>query len=218
VEIIVFRNLDPAAGTQETWPADPGIPDWAPATALNPSDSTGVPVPYQQLAPVGEQLDDAWTRLKHSHGYEPLLHLTWTQPALDRANAPAVRLGTPVSLLPPSVTAPVPSAAAIPTSSAPPQAPVYGTAKLSTTGPYLHFDLDLVLKGPLAKTPMAAGTQGINTAQLVPPAATAAPAPAFQFYRLRQDERIDAGKLTYFDHPLFGAIVLITPVKKPGAN
>ncbi|HSC46713.1 MAG TPA: CsiV family protein, partial [Gammaproteobacteria bacterium] len=64
----------------------------------------------------------------------------------------------------------------------------------------------------------AAGVQGINTAQLVPPAATTAPAPAFQFYRLREDERIDAGKLTYFDHPLFGVIVLVTPVKKPGTT
>jgi len=218
VEIIVFRNLDPAAALQETWPADPGLPDWTPATALNPPDSTGVPIPYQQLAPVGEQLDDDWTRLKHSHGYEPLLHLTWTQPALDRTSAPAVRVGTPVSLLPPSATASAASAAPAAGSSPPPQAPVYGTAKLSTTGPYLHFDLDLVLKGSLAKTPMASGSQGINTAQLLPPAATAAPTPAFQFYRLRQDERVDAGKLTYFDHPLFGTIVLITPVKKPGTN
>jgi hypothetical protein len=218
VEIIVFRNLDPAAGTLETWPADPGLPDWNPATALNPPDSTGVPIPYQQLAPVGEQLDDDWTRLKRSHGYEPLLHLTWTQPVLDRTNAPAVRVGTPVSLLPPSATAPIASPAVAGASNSPPQAPIYGTAKLSTTGPYLHFDLDLVLKGALAKTPMAASAQGINTAQLVPPAATTAPAPAFQFYRLREDERIDAGKLTYFDHPLFGVIVLVTPVKKPGTT
>ncbi|HSC48538.1 MAG TPA: CsiV family protein, partial [Gammaproteobacteria bacterium] len=156
VEIIVFRNLDPAAGTLETWPTDPGLPDWTPATALNPPDSTGTPIPYQQLAPVGEQLDDDWTRLKRSHGYEPLLHLTWTQPALDRTNAPAVRVGTPVSLVPPSATAPAAIPAAAPGNGSTQQPPVYGTAKLSTTGPYLHFDLDLVLKGASAKTTMAA--------------------------------------------------------------
>jgi hypothetical protein len=217
VEIIVFRNLDPAAGTIETWPADPGQPDWNAATALNPPDSTGTPIPYQLLSPVAEQLDDDWTRLKRSHGFEPLLHLTWTQPALDRTNAPAVRIGVPLSLTPTPATAAV-TPAAVPINTMIANAPVYGTAKLSTTGSYLHFDLDMVLRGPLSGAPAAASPQGINTAQLVPPAATAAPVPALQFYRLRQDERIEAGKLTYFDHPLFGVIVLVTPVKKPGGN
>lgn len=199
---------------------DPGLPDWNAATPLNPSDSTGTPVPYQLLPPMAEQLDDDWTHLKRSHGYEPLLHLTWTQPALDRTNAPAVRAGVPVSLIPPSVTALAasPAVEAALGGAGTPPAPVYGTAKLSTTGSYLHFDLDLVIRGPLSKSPAASAPQGINTMQLAPPSATAAPAPMFQFYRLRQDNRIEAGKLAYFDHPLFGVIVLVTPVKKPGSN
>lgn len=207
VELIVFRLLDPNAAAQETWPTDPGSPDWNSAVILNPPDSVGTPVPYQLLSPVGEQLDDDWTRLKRSRDYEPLVHVTWTQPALDRATAPAVRVGLPASAAPAPSTHPLPAGA-----TPPPQATLaFGTAKLSTTGPYLHFDLDLVLQGNPVKAP-AAVTSGISTA--LPAGATAVPAaPVYQYFRLQQDRRVDGGKLAYFDHPLFGAILLVTPVK-----
>lgn len=209
VELIVFRVLDPNAAAQETWPTDPGLPDWNGAQVLNPPDSVGTAVPYQLLSPVGEQLDDDWTRLKHSRDYEPLLHVTWTQPALDRGTAPAVRIGLPASAAPAPSTHPLPAGG-----TPPPQATsAFGTAKLSTTGPYLHFDLDLVLQGnPMQVKAPSSATAGISTAMLA--AATSAPAaPVYQFYRLQQDRRVDGGKLAYFDHPLFGVIVLVTPVR-----
>ena len=158
----------------------------------------------------------AWMRLKRSKGYEPLLHLTWTQPALDRASAAPVRIGVPRSAVPVPSTAAAPQpAASAPANAAPAlqATPVYGDAKLSTTGPYLHFDLDLVLEGPLARNPAPAAAS-INTTVLAPPGSTvAAPVPTFQLYRLRHDMRVNGGKLAYFDNPLFGAIVLVTPVR-----
>ncbi len=216
VEVIVFKVVDPTAGSDETWPADPGVPDWNGAVALNPPNSIGPAVPYQALSPVNEQLDEDWTRLKRSHSYQPLVHATWTQPALDRASAPAVRIGVPPSAVPAANTRVMPAtaapAAATGGNAMPLQATLaYGDAKLSTTGPYLHFDLDLVLQGPPLKTAIP-----ISTTMLAPPALTASvAAPAFQLYRLRQDRRVDAGKPNYFDQPLFGAIVLITPVRRP---
>ena len=220
VEVIVFRSVDPAAGAGETWPADPGTPDWAGGLPLNAPNSIGPAVPYQALSPVNEQLDEDWTRLKRSHDYQPLVHLTWTQPAMDRATAPAVRVGVPPSAVPAPTTMPAPAPApAAATAAAPLQATqAYGTAKLSTTGQYLHFDLDLVLQGPVARNNW--GATGISaTAMTAPGASTAVPAPAaaplFQLYRLRQDRRVNAGKLSYFDNPLFGAVVLITPARKP---
>ncbi|HET7175523.1 MAG TPA: CsiV family protein [Gammaproteobacteria bacterium] len=220
VEVIVFRSLDPAAGSNESWPADPGSPDWNGAVTLGPPDSLAAPIPYQQLSPVGEQLDDEWTRLKRSHDYQPLLHVTWVQPALDRASASAVRIGVPPSAVPAAsshATMPTP-APAIVTGTAPLQATLaYGDAKLSTTGPYLHFDLDLVLQGPVARSLWP--STAINTTLMAPPTTTAPAAlpaaPPFQLYRLRQDRRVDVGKISYFDQPLFGAIVLVTPVRKP---
>ena len=216
VELIVFRATDPSAGGMETWPLDPGTPDWNAAVPLLPADSIGPSVPFQALSPVNEQLDDAWTRLKRSKNYEPLLHATWTQPALDRPTAQAVRIGVPPSAAPMAATRASAPTPAMTGSQALQATPVYGDAKLSTTGPYLHFDLDLVLQGPPARiSSPPVGTVAINTAVLAPPTGTtaAAPAtPAFQYYRLQQDRRVDGGKLTYFDHPLFGAILLVTPV------
>jgi len=221
VELIVFRATDPGAGGLETWPLDPGAPDWNGAQPLVAADSTSPPLPYQSPAPGADQLNDAWTRLKRSKNYDPLLHLSWTQPALDRSAAQWVRVGAPPTAAPMSPTRAL--AAANSVASAPmPSTPVFGEAKLSTTGPYLHFDLDLVLQGPLARIPTPAVATGpINTATLAPLGATA-PAPTFQYYRLQQDRRVDGGKLTYFDHPLFGVILLVTPVRHsaltPGAT
>jgi hypothetical protein len=217
VEVIVFRTVDPAAGNNETWPTDPGMPDWNAALALGPANSIGPAVPYQALSPVNEQLDEDWARLKRSHDYQPLVHASWTQPALDRATAPAIRIGVPPSALPQSATHVLPATAAhvAVTSAVPLQATLaYGSAKLSTTGPYLHFDLDLALQGLIAKSNWPATP--INASAPIPTASTAAAViPAFQIYRLRQDRRVDAGKLSYFDNPMFGAIVLITPARKP---
>lgn len=222
VELIVFRATDPGAGGLETWPLDPGTPDWNAAVPLAPPDSIGPAVPFQALSPVNEQLGDAWTRLKRSKSYEPLLHVTWTQPALDRATAQAVRIGVPLSAVPAATTRAQASTPAAVGGAAPLQAtPVYGDAKLSTTGPYLHFDLDLVLQGPPARSSSPPeGTAAINAAVLAPTPRTvpASPAaPPLQLYRLRQDRRVDGGKLTYFDHPLFGAILLVTPVHHSAA-
>jgi len=220
VEVIVFRATDPDAGAGETWPADPGIPDWNTALALNAPDSVGQAVPYQALSPVGEQLGDAWTRLKRSKNYEPLLHVTWTQPISDRATAPAIRIGVPPTAVP-AAGSNVPGQAAVPAATsasaaataALPSTPAYGTAKLSTTGPYLHFDLDLVLQGAPVKTAVPAGAT-INTTLLAPASGSpVAVVPAVQLYRLRHDMRVNGGKVAYFDNPIFGAIVLVTPVR-----
>ncbi|HEY3646069.1 MAG TPA: CsiV family protein [Gammaproteobacteria bacterium] len=218
VEIIVFRVLDPDAGSNETWPVDPGMPDWNAAAALNPPNSVGPAVPYQALSPVSEQLGEAWNRLRRSKGYEPLLHVTWTQPALERegANSQAVRIGVPPQVAAPAApTAMTPAPAAVTGATAQALKPTlaYGDAKLSTTGPYLHFDLDLVLQGPLAKQAMPSAAT-LSSAMPAPAAGGSIPAaPAYQLYRLRHDMRVNGGKLAYFDHPLFGAIVLVTPVR-----
>jgi hypothetical protein len=214
VEVIVFRTLDPDAGSSETWPVDPGMPDWNAAQALNPPDSIGSAVPYQALSPVSEQLTEQWNRLRHSRNYEPLLHVSWTQPALERESSPSVRIGVPptTAAAPGAVTVAAPAAATGAAAQALKPTQTYGTAKLSTTGPYLHFDVDLVLQGPLAKqaTPSAAT---LSSAMPVPVAGTTvAVVPVYQLYRLRKDMRVNGGKVAYFDHPLFGAIVLVTPV------
>ncbi|HKT32028.1 MAG TPA: CsiV family protein [Gammaproteobacteria bacterium] len=208
VEIIVFANTDPQAGILETWPADPGAPDWNSAVPLKPAASD---LPYMQLPAAGVRMNSVWAKLQRSSEYMPLLRSAWAQPAIDRASALFVRVG-----IPPALTAAATAGTLTAAASAPLHTPnaVYGIAKLSTTGLYLHFDLDLVYCGPPAKhmiapsTPAAASTSPTASTVVQTPASSA---PACQPYRLKEDRRLDAGKLNYFDSPMFGALVLITP-------
>ncbi len=197
VELIVFRNTDPNAGALETWPPHPGTPDWYSAVPPNPVDSG---LPYMLLPSSSFRLSSDWQKLAHSSEYQPLLQVAWTQPAIDRASAPFVRIGVPPPAAPAAGTSLAPAAA----TSAAPGTPVYGTARLSTTGPYLHFDLDLVCRGTPAKASIPDASQ---------PPASGNVTPLLQWYRLTQDRRIDAGKLNYFDQPLFGVLLLVTPSK-----
>lgn len=210
VEVIVFANTDPQAGVLESWPADPGTPDWNTAVPLKPAAST---LPYMQLTAASGRMNSVWTKLQRSSAYQPLLRTAWAQPAIDRASALFVRVST----------APMASVAAsagtlVSVASAPENSPnvVYGIAKLSTTGPYLHFDLDLVYCGPPAKHLIAPTAPAAASAPSVASASPTAASnvPACQPYRLREDRRLDAGKLNYFDNPMFGALVLITPRTK----
>ncbi len=199
VELIVFRYTDPSAGSLEAWPVNPGLPDWDSAVPPNP---TGSGLPYMQLAPSSFRLSNDWQKLARSSDYQPLLRIAWTQPAIDRATALFVRIGIPPPAAPTASTTQAPAAA----TNTGVATPVYGIARLSTTGPYLHFDLDLVYRGTLAK---------VNTPDSQQPAASGDSSTQFQWYRLTQDRRIDAGKLNYFDQPLFGVLVLVTPSKAP---
>ena len=210
VELIVFANTDPQAGVLESWPADPGTPDWNSAVPLKPATSA---LPYMQLTAASGRMNSVWAKLQRSSEYQLLLRSAWAQPAIDRASALFVRVGTA-----PAATPAVTAGSAVAAVSAPVNSPtaVYGIVKLSTTGPYLHFDLDLVYCGPPAKHVIAYAAPIMAGA---PPAASASPTatssvPACQPYRLKEDRRLDAGKLNYFDNPMFGALVLITPRAK----
>ena len=206
VELIVFANTDPQAGAQESWPADPGVPDWSSAVPLKPAASG---LPYMQLPASRYVLNADWKKLQHSSDYAPLLHVAWAQPAIDRTSALFVQVGTPnATSASAAVTATATAGAAINTPNN-----VYGIARLSTTGPYLHFDIDLVFCGPPAKQLIAAAVPPATSAPSLAstPITPAAMAPVCQPYRLKQGRKLDAGKLNYFDNPMFGALVLITP-------
>ena len=215
VELIVFRYTDPRAGSLETWPVNPGTPDWQAAQPLA-APSLPANTPFRELTPVHFRMDSYWRKLQRSSDYLPLLHVAWVQPAIDRASAPFVRIGTPpASAAPTAVTAAPSGAAALGGG-----VPVYGIARLSTTGPYLHFDLDLVFCGPPAAhlIPPPPGPSAAASVINAPTATTAAitmpVAAACQPYRLKQGRRIDAGRLDYFDHPMFGVLLLVTPQSK----
>ncbi len=213
VELIVFSNTDPRAGSLETWPVNPGTPDWQAARPLAAPDLPAN-TPFRELTPVHFRMDGYWQKLQRSSDYLPLLHVAWAQPAIDRSSTPFVRIGTPPATAAPATVTATPTETAAMGSGA----PVYGIARLGTTGPYLHFDLDLVFCGPPAAHLIPPpGPSAATSAVNAPAAATAAvvaPAAACQPYRLKQGRRIDAGRLDYFDHPMFGVLLLVTPLSK----
>lgn len=205
VEIILFSNTNSGAGSLEMWPVNPGSPHWHRAVPVN---VPGTGLPYSALAPAAFRLQKYWLAIQRSTAYKPLLHVAWTQPAINRNIAPFVRLGTPFSPVPRPGS---PSGQEAVTGGP----PVYGIARLSTTGPYLHFDLDVVFCGPPAAHLIAVTSPPItSTAAIAPndlPRATTSVSAPCQPYRLAQGRQIEAGKLNYFDDPLFGALLLVTP-------
>lgn len=226
VELVVFRYTDPQAGNLESWPADPGIPDWNAASALLPLPATGttpVLTPLMQIN--AHQLDDVWNRLKNSHDYEPLLHVAWVEPLADHGNAVSVRIGVPppppaATSIPGLIVTPLPASTPAATGTPlPAPTPAYGSVKFSQYGPYLHLDVDLVCQGPIAEhimqVPTAATSMNSTPAvvNMAAPATATLPntTPDLQWYRMTEDRRIEAGKLNYFDNPLFGLLVLVTP-------
>lgn len=109
VELIVFRQTSPV-GNNEVWPplqlqelpntAEAITPETAPE-AIPVSMSSGQnPDKFVLLDPAVYQLQGTWDALARNERYEPLLHIAWQQPGLDKPDTRAVRvqMGQPVPL------------------------------------------------------------------------------------------------------------------------
>lgn len=198
VELVVFRHTQPGAGASETWPADPGRPAVEAAREPGP---LAVLAPFMALPADASRLSEQWTRLARSPRYEPIAYFAWLQPPLERGQAPALRLASPAPATPEAPPAGEPAApgfafAGEPAAPALPplRAPLDGTAVVGLQR-YLYLSLDLVFQ-PGDLPPLVDGT----------------PMPPF---RLTETRRMRSKELHYFDHPLFGAIALITPRPAP---
>ena len=207
VELVVFRHTQPGAGASETWPADPGRPAVEGARELDPA-ATAL-APFMALPPTASRLTAQWDKLVKSSRYEPIAYFAWLQPPLERGRSPAVRIASPAPPEPPvdpnaaaPPTTPAPEFAFAPDPNAPPveplppplRVPLDGTATVGLQR-YLYLALDLVFQ-PGDLPPLVDGT----------------PMPPF---RLTETRRMRSKELHYFDHPLFGALVLITPRPAP---
>lgn len=90
LEIVVFRNLDPAAGSHEIWPRR--LPSRAPfRTALGLTGPRAYLFGIRPLPPSSDALDRVWEALSLSAGYHPVLHTGWVVPGYPIAVAPYLR-------------------------------------------------------------------------------------------------------------------------------
>lgn len=280
VEIIVFRNLD--TRSNETWPPDAGVPNVADARPLFPApaeedanetlaetqavvpapgDYPQTPTPYEPLDASALRLTEIANSLQRSSKYEPLLHTAWTQPPLEREQAPYLRVTLPDAFVPeeeqetfedpfhsemqPQDEPPADEGEALPGSL--PEfldeddevelaRPLDGVIQLSVSR-YLHLDLDLlylpddlnvaVLGGvePAREwteeekfereqrrrdilEALARGDISVEEAEIL---ALEPDEQRFEGFRLNQYRRLRSREIHYFDHPVYGVIVMVTP-------
>ncbi len=102
VELLIFRNTDPAQEASEVWPLDRGEPDLEGALPLSGSSARDLAAehrsPFVPLNRSEFQLMEAHRRLAQSSPYEPILHLAWRQPVQRARKATKVYIRTPAEL------------------------------------------------------------------------------------------------------------------------
>ena len=200
VEVIIFDRLAPDAGGEQ-WrdtpfilpedPVDPRAVE-APAEALQPT-------PYRLLPPARHRLGGIYNVLRREAEYQPLLHLSWQQPAATGRRARHVRLRHPA---PADATAPATAEPMFIEQLIRPKPEIDGAIRIRG-GFYLHADIDL---SRFRVSPSA------NKIPPAPPVDETAGPEATQKTRLelKETRRIKLNEIHYFDHPMYGVILQVS--------
>lgn len=226
VEVIVFEHAGSQAGGEAVGRRDgaavlPALPEaigLGPAPGVfeddggeahdTPVHRSGIPA-FQTLNDAEHRLASSMNRLMVSQEYVPLLHVAWRQPATTEQGFPGVRIGNAPDAVgnevgslgassdPLGVPGPGPMFA-VDTGDQARASTLEGMVRLSRSR-FLHLNVDLRYRKPGART--EAGVFSIFNRDR----------PTTEVFRLQQAKRVRSGELQYFDHPRFGAIVLITP-------
>lgn len=226
VEMLVFRHTTPTAGASETWPADPGRPDLG--LASEPQEpQPGVLLPLTRLEPNPGRLQGSFDALRRSSRYQPLGYWTWIQPGFERGSEMPVRISLGEDPVPGAgADAATVDAAGFPVlgsaADAPPpvpplRRPLDGLVALGLQR-YLYVSLDLVFapEGLVPRLqPDASSATDATMAVGMATAGELTPPVEFQGFRLRETRRLRSREMHYFDHPLFGVILLVTPRPMP---
>jgi len=85
-----------------------------------------------------------------------------------------------------------------------------GLVSLKSTK-YLHLDVDALLRGSSGKDQGSKFNAPADLALLENPQHSNERSHVYQVYRLEQSQRVRSNKVYYFDHPLMGVIVKISP-------
>lgn len=188
-------------------------------------DTADKPVAFQMLGEDQWQLAETARRLRRSSRFEPLLHVAWRQPTYERARARPVLLydGMSEPLSPEERSATM--APARNTRTGPPNPRLVGTVKLSVAR-YLHFATDLLYRLPVIQQAAVPVPDFDLWYDRPYPTLREPQGPAYRLeewqamrgFRMRESRRMRSKVMHYLDHPLFGLVVLITPVELPQAH
>ncbi len=204
VEIIVFEQTDDAALDAETWDPSPGYPPIEKSIPLTEPGESPLEEPglyaFLILGRADHKLKKAWRRIRNARSLRPLLHLAWNQPGSSKRGSQWARIyvppaelkgsGATTSLLQPPATSgslqrPLTSGAFQEPIVAAPLPVLDGILRVYRSR-YLHVDVDLVYHRSEVDTP----------------------------FRLQTSRRMRSGELHYLDHPLFGLLILVTPLER----
>ena len=226
VEVLVFSHLN-AEVTAEKWPANDAVslalegsvP--APNTITTPLAS-GAPSAQELLRlaavpPAQFKLQDAYKTLSRARSYRPLLHTAWRQPIGTGKNQFKVRLaggkdfasryGLHGKLL-----------------SAGDEPSEYGLWEVDgyvqlTATRFLHAETELVFRRPTVSdtgtsTPISSpDTSNNSNLSWQTGDAGLVDEDWLQFFKLQQGRRVKANELHYFDHPMFGLLIVLRPLE-----
>ncbi len=247
VELILFAHNNPQALDAEQWPAIIGVdlpmeelvelqlPQEIIPTAVDEilrvksstaeasvGDTTKAPVAFQLLDESEWQLQKTARHLRRSSRFEPLLHVAWRQPTYERARARPVLLYD--GMTKPLIIGGRPQSQAE-TYAGPPNPKLIGTVKLSVAR-YLHLATDLIYRIPVTQQAAVPVPDFDLWYDRPYPTLYEPQGPAYRLeewqairgFRMRESRRMRSKVLHYLDHPLFGLVVLITPVELPQPN
>ena len=185
VEIIVFDDLRDNGLHAEHWPADPGNPSLNNSVELTDSpagESGGDAHAFRIVNRTELTLNAVWNKLRGSEHYRPFVHLGWRLPGVPQ------RAARPVHVSPRLGRRDLGAAESVGEE----RPAVQGTVKVSLAR-YLQVEIDLVYRRPKIHAADASN-------------------PAPERFRIMSERRMRSGELHYFDHPLFGVLMKITPL------
>lgn len=214
VEVVLFAHNSQTFRDTEYWPIDYRPPSIEGALGLLPAepDSTIGPAAFSTVRLEARQLMAEAERIRADQSLSLLSHLGWYQPGLASEQARGVYIRVPqdgdlITEQPLSDTE-----TELP---APRQPPVLEGVLTLSLSRYLHMNVDLLYRQAIATIPnTAVGTvESGSLYQSSEETHAWRPESAWQVYRLEETRRMRSNELHYLDHPLFGALILITPVE-----
>lgn len=187
VEVLVFAELDDSGLDEETWSGDPGLPDLN--GALEPGAGGSK---FQWLADSNLKLSAVARQLDRSGRYRTLMLSGWRQPGYGPRRALPVHVRSDPSM---ALIAPAQVTGTGFVSVGNDRAGIEGIVRVHRSR-FLHVLVDLLYSRPAGGSLNAVADAVASTPSLI---------------RMTQTRRMRSNEMHYYDHPLFGVLVKITP-------
>jgi hypothetical protein len=228
VEVIVFFNNNEDAMATEQWPDLETLPDFRDAKSLfvaQPESSpdlteeplnelvTGEPLAFQSLLPQDLEMSEIYRLLTDLSAYSPVLHVGWRQPALDGSLAHRVYISdkprSPANFNSTSIESmghPIVER----------RVERSGLNRNSEPNYYLSDESTITHDGnsprlDLIPDPMVEGEIQIRIGRVLYISTDFVKYNGVSPVRIKEQRQVKLREIHYFDHPLFGVLVQVTP-------